>query len=118
MQLVRAVLQLFEAHHVLLVMPTASVQQVHIRRRSATAASQECCRQRFPTRAATIHAQVHQIPHSDRARRTAACAHYPRAARVCVTRRLDVNSMYCSCYARGLLYGQALVLKALALRYA
>ena len=40
--------------------------------RGTAAASQECCRRYFPMRAATSHAQVHQMPRSDRARRTTA----------------------------------------------
>jgi hypothetical protein len=40
-----------------------------------------------------IHAQVDQTQRGDRARNSAACAHYLTAVRVCMPRRLDENSV-------------------------
>lgn len=106
------------SRHALPVTPTdgPSAYQVHLRTRGTAAASQECCRLRFPTLAAIIHAQVHQMPRSDRARRSTTQSHDSTAVQVCMARRLVDNSD-ALCLHGGLLYDQAL-LKALARHHA
>ena len=117
-QAVRVLCVRSRSRHALPVTPIDGLTtwQVHVRTRGTAAASQERCRRCFPMRAATIHAQVHQMPHSDRARRITAYSRASTAVCVCMARRLVDKSDALRLHG-GLLYDQAL-LKALALHHA
>ena len=55
---------------------------------------------RVTARPTTIHAQVHQIPRSDRARSSPVCTYYPTAVRVCMFRRIDFNHVALGLHTR------------------
>ena len=77
-------------------MDGTSACRVDIRTRGTAAASQECCRRCFPMRAATIHSQVHQMPRSNRARRSTARPYDSTVVLSCMALRLFDNSDSCS----------------------
>ena len=99
-----------QPRHALTVMPKGGWRawRIKLRTRGAAAASEECRRRRFPTRATIIPAQEHQMLRSDRARSSTTYAHDSTAVRVCMARRLGDNSDALRTHG-GLLYDPALL---------